>query len=229
MIIQRQNCATLKQLAADFADYTGSIIDKALSQNQKVSLVVPGGNTPRHYLPSLGRQSLQWRNVMVTLSDERWVDTNTEASNEHLVTEHFLTHMPEAASFVGLKTHHNSPSQAIDAVHKRLAILPLPFCLTVLGLGEDGHIASLFPGMNPDMKDNRLCCAVEPPIVSTPRISLTLKALSNSHNIVIVVTGTAKRRLIDKLTSATPDQKIPFVWLMQHTNSSIIIFETDSP
>lgn len=226
MMIQRQNCASLKQLAADFADYTGSIIQKKLSQNQKASLVVPGGNTPRHYLPILGQQPLQWRNVMVTLSDERWVDTKTAASNERLVTEHFLTYMPEAASFVGLKTHHSSPSLAIDTVHKRLAILPLPFNLTVLGLGEDGHIASLFPGMNPGMEDDRLCCAVEPPIVPTPRISLTLKALSNSQKIVIVVTGIAKRRLIDKLTSA-PDPQIPFVWLMQHTNASIIIFETD--
>ena len=226
-MIQRQYCATLQQLATDFADYSTSVLHKALTQNQKVSLVVPGGNTPRYYLPALGRQHLRWQNVTVTLSDERWVDTEAAASNEHLVTKHFLSQMPQAACFVGLKTHHSNPSKAIGTVHKRLANLPLPFSLTVLGLGEDGHIASLFPGMNPDKENNRLCCAVEPPIAPSPRISLTLKALSKSRNIAIVVTGKAKRHLIDKLTYGLPDQQIPFVWLMQHTSSPIIIFETD--
>ena len=228
-MIQRQYFATFKQLAADFADYSASVLHNAVANNQKASLVVPGGNTPRHYLPSLGRQPLHWQNVMVTLSDERWVDTEAAASNEHLIREYFLAHMPETACFVGLKTQHSSPTQAIDTVHQRLANLPLPFSLTVLGLGEDGHIASLFPGMNPDMDNNRLCCAVEPPIAPSPRISLTLKALANSRNIAIVVSGITKRHLIDKLICAAPlNQQIPFDWLMQHTNAPIIIFETDN-
>jgi 6-phosphogluconolactonase len=226
-MIQRHYCTNLNQLAADFADYSASILQDALAKNRNTSLVVPGGNTPRHYLPSLARQSLRWRDVMVTLSDERWVDTKTAASNECLITKHFLTHMPEAASFIGLKTHHKSPSQAIETVHKRLANMPLPFDLTVLGLGEDGHIASLFPGMSPDLTTTHLCLSVEPPIAPSPRISLTLTTLADSRNIAVVVTGAAKRRLIDKLTNAPPDQQIPFTWLMQRSHSPIMIFETD--
>lgn len=226
-MIQRHYCANLNQLAADFADYSASILHDALTKNRKISLVVPGGNTPRHYLPSLGRKSLRWQDVTVTLSDERWVDTKTAASNEHLVNQHFLTHMPEAAGFVGLKTPHNNPAQAIETVNKRLSKLPLPFSLTVLGLGEDGHIASLFPGMSPNLENDRLCVAVEPPIAPSPRISLTLAALANSRNIAVVVTGAAKRHLINKLTCKVPDQKIPFVWLMQRNHSPIMIFETD--
>ena len=227
-MIQRHYCANLNQLTVDFADYSASILRDALAKNQKTSLVVPGGNTPRHYLPSLARQPLRWPDVTVTLSDERWVDTKTAASNERLVTEHFLTHMLETANFIGLKTHHSSPSEAIETVHKRLANMPRPFDLTVLGLGEDGHIASLFPGMDPDLTTAHLCLCVEPPIAPSPRISLALTTLADSRNIAVVVIGAKKRRLIDQLTSAPQNQQIPFAWLMQRSHSPIMIFETDN-
>lgn len=226
-MIQRHYCANLNQLAADFTDYSATILRDALTRHRKTSLVVPGGNTPRHYLPSLGRQSLRWQDVTVTLSDERWVDTTTAESNERLINRHFLAYMPEAAGFIGLKTDHGKPAQAIETVSKRLANIPLPFSLTVLGLGEDGHIASLFPGMDPDIESNLLCVAVEPPVAPSSRLSLSLPLLARSRNIVVVVTGTAKRQLINELTCKVPDQKIPFVWLMRHSHSPIIIFETD--
>ena len=224
---QRHYCANLNQLATDFADYCTSVLCKSLANNQKASLVIPGGNTPRHYLPSLGQRSIRWRDVTITLSDERWVDPKTTTSNERLITENFLNYMPETACFLGLKTHHYYPSQAIDAVNENLANVPLPFSLTVLGLGEDGHVASLFPGMKPDLENDHLCVAVEPPVAPSARISLTLKALTNSQNIVVVATGAVKRRLIDKLTGKFPDPQIPFVWLMQYSHSPIIIFETN--
>lgn len=228
-MMQRRYYAALSQLAAAFADYSAAILRHALAKNQQASLVVPGGHTPRHYLPQLGQQSLRWRDVSITLSDERWVDTKASQSNERLITACFLSLMPEPAHFVSLKTHHPRPSQAIDTIHKRLAALPLPFSLTVLGLGEDGHIASLFPGMNPDPESDLLCVSVEPPIAPSPRISLSLKALTNSQNIALVVTGTGKRRLVDKLTNmpASANRQVPFLWLLQYSRSPIIIFETD--
>lgn len=226
-MIQRYYCANLKQLAADFTDYSAAILRDALTRHRKISLVVPGGNTPRHYLPSLARQSLRWQDVAVTLSDERWVDTATAVSNERLINQHFLAHMPETADFVGLKTDHNKPEQAIETVSKRLANLPLPFSLTVLGLGEDGHIASLFPGMSPDLESDHLCISVEPPVAPSSRLSLSLPLLARSRNIAVVVSGASKRQLINKLTCTVPDQQIPFVWLMQRSHSPIIIFETD--
>jgi 6-phosphogluconolactonase len=226
-MIQRHYCANLNQLAADFTDYSATILRDALAKHRKISLVVPGGNTPRHYLPLLGRQALRWQDVVVTLSDERWVDASTAASNERLINQHFLAYMPEPADFVGLKTDHDKPEQAIETVNRRLVNTPIPFNLTVLGLGEDGHIASLFPGMDPDIESDFLCVAVEPPVAPSPRISLSLPLLARSRNIIIVVTGATKRQLINELTRSAPDQKIPFVWLMLHSHSPIIIFETD--
>ncbi|UJO98985.1 MAG: 6-phosphogluconolactonase, partial [Nitrosomonas sp.] len=125
-----------------------------------------------------------------------------------------------------LKTDHGNPFDAIEAIHQRLDKLPLPLSLTVLGLGEDGHIASLFPGMNPDLTDTHHCVAVAPPVAPSLRVSLSLKLLAESEQIVLVVTGENKRRLLDRLTT-NPDSKIPFIWLSQLVNSKITILETN--
>ena len=225
--MQRNHFAGLDQLTRGLADYTTETLRNALTRSPKVSLVVPGGSTPRHYLPVLARCALPWDNITITLSDERWVDSRDEASNEHLVTTHFLEHLPDTTRFIGLKTPHHTPDAAIHAVHQRLAQLPLPFSLTILGLGEDGHIASLFPGMNPELPATHHCIAVQSPVAPSPRISLSLKTLTDSEQVALVVVGKAKRQLLDRL-SEQPDPQIPLVWLLQRRQSPIVVFEADA-
>lgn len=225
-MIQRHFYENRHGLATAFADFAASILREALKQNKMASLVIPGGQTPRDYLPALSNQILPWGNVYVTLSDERWVETTADASNERLVRDYLLTNQAEKARFIGLKTPHAHPSQALAIVHDRLSRLPLPFDLTILGLGEDGHIASLFPGAALNQATPYLCQAVDPPIAPTSRISLTLSALASSRHIALVVTGVAKRRLLDQLIKF-PDPSIPFVQLTQQSRSSITILETN--
>lgn len=225
-MIERRFHKSMHDLAAAFADFAASILRNALMQANTASLVVPGGQTPRNYLPVLARQALPWENIYITLSDERWVDTNAETSNERLLRTYLLINKAEKAHFIGLKTAHSHPSEALTTVHARLCQLPRPFSLTVLGLGEDGHIASLFPGATLEQDSSYLCQAAEPPIAPSARISLTLPALASSHHIALVVTGIAKRQLLDQLIEA-PDPLIPFVQLMQQCQSPITLFETD--
>jgi 6-phosphogluconolactonase len=84
----------------------------------------------------------------------------------------------------------------------------------------------LFPGAAPNQVTQYLCQAVEPPIAPSLRISLTLQALARSRHIVLVVTGIAKRQLLDQLIK-NPDPSIPFVQLVQQSQSPITIFEMD--
>ena len=153
-------------------------------------------------------------------------DVNDDQSNERLVKQYLMQHLLEHARFVGLKTAHDNPFDAIETLHQRLDSLPLPVSLTVLGLGEDGHIASLFPGMNPDSLSAHHCIAVAPPIAPSLRISLSLKLLASSERIVLVVAGESKRRLLDQI-SENPDSKLPVVWLLQRTPSPVTFFEAD--
>ena len=223
--MQRHVYPDIESLSQGFAEFAAAALRDTLSRKPQATLVVPGGSTPRHYLPALANCKLPWNRITVTLSDERWVDVNDDQSNERLVKQYLMQHLPEHARFVGLKTAHDNPFDAIETLHQRLDSLLLPVSLTVLGLGEDGHIASLFPGMNPDLIDAHHCVAVAPPVAPSLRISLSLKLLASSERIVLVVTGESKRRLLDRLTT-NPDTKIPFIWLSQLANSKITILET---
>ncbi|NBQ68352.1 MAG: 6-phosphogluconolactonase [Nitrosomonadaceae bacterium] len=224
--MQRRVYPDIESLSQGFAEFAATALRDTLSRKPQATLVVPGGNTPRHYLSALAKCQLPWDRITVTLSDERWVDVNDAQSNEHLVKQHLMNHLPVNTPFVGLKTHHGNPFDAIETIHQRLDKLPLPLSLTVLGLGEDGHIASLFPGMNPNLTDTHHCVAVAPPVAPSLRVSLSLKLLAESEQIVLVVTGESKRRLLDRV-SKNPDSKLPVVWLMRHAQATINIFETD--
>lgn len=225
-LIQRKHYANIAQLAESFADYAAAILNDSLAKKPAVTLVVPGGNTPRHYLPTLADRDLPWDNIAITLSDERWVDVNNEASNERLVRKNLLEYLPKNTNFIGLKTQHQTPAEAIKTIHLRLDYLPQPFSLTVLGLGEDGHIASLFPGMSSTVTASQHCIAVDQPIALSPRISISLNALAGSQHIALVVVGNTKRQLLDHL-GEHPDPQIPLVWLLQRRETPIVVFETD--
>lgn len=224
--MQRHVFQNIEQLSQAFADFAATTLQNTLAHKPQATLVIPGGNTPRYYLPALAKCKLPWDRITVTLSDERWVDVTDEQSNEHLVKQHLMSHLPANTHFVGLKTQHDNPFDAVDEIHQHLDRLPLPLSMTVLGLGEDGHIASLFPGMNPDLTDTRHCVAVAPPIAPSPRVSLSLKLLAESEQIVLVVMGESKRRLLDQLCE-NPVPKLPFVWLLQRSRPRITIFETN--
>lgn len=225
--MQRRVYPDIESLSQGFAEFAAAALRDTLSRKPQATLVVPGGSTPRHYLPALAKCKLPWERITVTLSDERWVDVNDDQSNERLVKQYLMQHLPEHARFVGLKTAHDNPFDAIETLHQRLDSLPLPVSLTVLGLGEDGHIASLFPGMNPDSLSAHHCIAVAPPIAPSLRMSLSLKLLASSERIVLVVAGKKKRQLLDQMTQK-PNPLFPVVWLMQHSQVTITVFEMDT-
>lgn len=226
MPLQRQVYPDIESLSQGVADFAATALQNALNRQQQAALAVPGGSTPRHYLPALAKCALPWDQIAITLSDERWVDVNDEQSNERLVKHCLMQHLPATARFTGLKTGHADPFAAVETVHRRLAGLPLPLSLALLGLGEDGHIASLFPGMNPETFTAQHCVAVAPPIAPSPRISLSLTLLAQSEQIALVVTGKNKCRLLDRLIEH-PDPQLPIVWLLQRTQVPVMVFESD--
>lgn len=219
--MQRRVYPDIESLSQGFAEFAAAALRDTLSRKPQATLVVPGGSTPRHYLPELAKCPLPWDRITVTLSDERWVDVNDEQSNERLVKQCLMQHLPQHTRFVGLKTQHDTPFDAIVTIHQRLDRLPLPVSLAVLGLGEDGHIASLFPGMNPDTLPAHHCVAIAPPIAPSLRVSLSLEMLANSERIVLVVTGKEKRRLLDQLEES-PEPGLPVVWLLKKIDTTRI-------
>ncbi|MBV6388861.1 MAG: 6-phosphogluconolactonase [Nitrosomonas europaea] len=223
-VVKRHSFNDLTTLSEALAQTAAATLRNAIGQRGQASLVVPGGHTPAVYLPRLAQMDLPWQQVFITLSDERWVEPSSKLSNERLIRERFLPFMQRQPQFIPLKTPHAHPDQAIADINERLAGLPLPFSLVILGMGEDGHIASLFPGMNLDCDNGSLCQTATPPAAPSLRISLNLRTLTHSDRILLAITGKVKRQLVDRLI-APPGQNIPFARLIQAR--PVELFETD--
>ncbi len=181
------------------AAVTADVLTAALTGGGRQTFAATGGNTPNPIYDALVRRDLDWANVGVTLTDDRWVDRSSPLSNEAQVRGRLLVGKAAAAQFVPLKGVGATPHA--DALAAEPAIAPLlPFDVVLLGMGTDGHIASLFAG-DPNLTSNALCVGVDvaglEPYV--PRVSLTARALLNSRLIVVLVTGEQKRALIEDI------------------------------
>ncbi len=174
------------------ADLTAAIAARGVA-----SLVVSGGRSPVKLFERLRTQALDWSRVCVALADERWVDPADPASNERLIREELLKDRAAVARFEGLKNDAATPDLGSILAWKKFAGIPRPFDVTVLGMGDDGHTASLFPG-SPNLAvalDETAppgCIGMRAPTPPEARLSLNLAALLDSRRIVILITGDAK-------------------------------------
>lgn len=167
----------------------------ALRTHGRASLVGTGGRSPAPVYERLRTCDVDWSRVIVTLSDERCVAPDAEESNARLVREHLLAGEAAKAHFLPLWPMPDPA--ALQAL--------MPFDAVLLGMGEDGHIASLIPG-DPDLPrhldgaGDALLVDVpaglgSPPL---PRVSLTLKALLSARAIFLLIAGGAKREVVER-------------------------------
>jgi 6-phosphogluconolactonase len=182
-------------LAGEIAGRLGS----GVASNGRASLVVSGGTTPGDLYDVLATRDAPWADVTVTLSDERWTDPTSERSNEHLTRTRLLRSKAAAARLVPFKTAQAHADEAEAAVHAAVAAMPRPFDVVLLGMGTDGHTASLIPGAAGlaralDRGDPALVRAVHPPDITAmgERMTLTLRAILDARWIVILIRGEAK-------------------------------------
>jgi 6-phosphogluconolactonase len=173
------------------------------------SMALPGGKTPIPIYRAMSRAPLDWRRVHVTLTDERWSDPRSLASNERMIRANLLKRRASRARFTPLKTPSRTPSRAVMALEKRLAVL-CPFDICVLGMGADGHIASLFPeaiGLDTAIRRSRrrVAALFAPQGEGSPeRLSLTLSEICRSREIVLILTGNDKLRVLENIDTITP-------------------------
>ncbi|MEM8934438.1 MAG: 6-phosphogluconolactonase [Acidobacteriota bacterium] len=201
-------------LADALADSIAGGLRRAVEQRGRASLVVSGGSTPLPLFERLAGELVPWSQVTVTLADERWVAPGREGSNESLVREHLLRGDAEDASFVGLWNDAPTPEAGWSQTEVALATIPRPFDIVVLGMGTDGHTASLFPGSAElaaglDLSTDRVCLAVHPTAAPHPRMSLTLRALLDSHRSIIHITGDAKWQVYRRALRPGPVEELP--------------------
>ncbi|MCU7554368.1 6-phosphogluconolactonase [Alteromonas sp. ASW11-19] len=200
-------------LSEAFASTLCSILKTGIQTRGRASLVVSGGRTPVALFELLSNADLDWSKVDITLADERWVDEQDEASNTRLVKEKLLQNKAAAAHFVPLKSAHADANEGVNEAESNIASMAQPFDALILGMGEDGHTASLFPCSEQindglAMSSGRTCIAVTPTTAPHQRMSMTLPTLLNSRNIFLHLTGERKKEVLtEALDNATEAQK----------------------
>lgn len=219
--------AEMEDAAAAFV--AGNLFQGVMARGS-ASLVVTGGRTPGGIYDRLAQTRLDWARIVVTLSDERWVAPNHDASNENLVRSRLLRGAAAAARFTPLMSDAGTPEACTADADRALAQLRWPMDLVCLGMGEDGHIASLFPG-NPSLAaglDRKTCayCIAVPagtPAPVQPRLSLTLNALIDSRAILIVGTGETKRRVFEEAHTGVASAP-PIAALLRRSRAPVCFF-----
>ena len=195
--------------AAIGADLTAAIASRGLA-----SLVVSGGQSPVGLFEQLRTLPLDWSRVCVALADERWVAPTDPASNEKLVRDELLKDAAAAARFKGLKNNAATPELGASAAWQTFAGVPRPFDAVLLGMGDDGHTASLFPASPNlpaalDAGRAAACVGMQSPTAPQARISLNLAALLDSRRIVLLITGESKWQTYAAAGRPDPVEQMP--------------------
>jgi 6-phosphogluconolactonase len=187
-------------LSHELALKVAASLSAAIAARGLASLVVSGGRSPTQFFESLRTQPLDWSRVCIAMVDERWVDLGDPNSNEQLVRQHLLKDAAAAARFSGLKNAAPTPDLGAVSAWETFARVPRPFDAVVLGMGDDGHTASLFPkspnlanALNPAASAG--CIGMWAPTAPQARLSLNLSALLDSRRIFILINGDSKWRV----------------------------------
>ena len=177
------------------AERMAELLAKRLENQSQASIIVSGGTSPRDCMAALARTPLDWQRVQVALSDERWVPPDHEDSNEKLVRECLLVDEASSAQLLPVYADGVSPEERCEILQNPLPVLP--FACSLIGIGTDGHFASLFPdaeqlALGLDVECGRLYIPVTTAASPHARISMTLAAISRSDEIVLLFFGDDK-------------------------------------
>lgn len=194
--VQARSLGDPQQLAQSLADTVADALRSAIDSHGHATLVVSGGRSPVRFFQCLAQVDLPWQQVTISLADERWVPATHADSNEGLVRRHLLQGPASKARLLGLYQPTETLEAAALAADQALAELP-PIDVLVLGMGEDGHTASLFPA-SPNLSlalqvdSQRRCLPMHAPSAPHQRLSMTLALLSRARLPLLALQGAAK-------------------------------------
>ena len=205
---------SLDELADAVAGDVGFIIDSAVDARGSSLIAVPGGTTGPAVFAKLAAQKLPWKKVTIIPTDDRLVPMDDERSNVRAIAKAFL---PPGARVIPIATEIADYRLAGNSADARLQDLPWPPDLVWLGMGKDGHTASIFAG--PDLQDAldapkaRRAVGVMPdplpPEAPVARVTLTRAAILSARTILITITGDEKRELLEQAIADGHSSKLP--------------------
>jgi 6-phosphogluconolactonase len=205
---------SLDELGDAVAGDVGFIVDSAVDARNASLIALPGGKTAPAIFPKLAAQKLPWKRVTIVPTDERLVPMDDDRSNVRAIARSFLSVGARVVPIVADIPDYKLAGNSADA---RLQDLSWPPDLVWLGVGEDGHTASIFTG--PDLQDaldapraRRAVGVMPDPLPAeapVARVTLTRAAILSARTILIVITGDRKRALLEQAIADGQSSKVP--------------------
>lgn len=211
-------------------------LQEDLQDHEHVSLFLSGGTSPVPLYQALAHTSLPWHRVEIALVDERFVPVTDKSSNEKLLRENMLREHAAAAGFTGMSVasidEQNTLTTVLPACNARYARLPHPYSAAVLGMGSDGHTASLFPGaagLEHALAETTHCAAIQARPSSatgtvTERITMTPWALLQCRCLYLLITGDEKKSLYEQAKTTADPQSLPIAIFLQQQHVPVAVF-----
>lgn len=192
-------------------------LEKALVNKDSATLLLSGGSTPAPLYSLVSTASLDWAKVKIALVDERWVDVDSGASNERLLRQNMLINNAANAQFVRMKNSQESPFDGEAECNESYAILPLPYTICLLGMGLDGHTASLFPraqGLSEAIVSKQYCAAIralrsEVTGDNVERMTMTPWSILQSRRLILLITGEDKWEVYKQACRSNNSAELP--------------------
>ncbi|MBU1176038.1 MAG: 6-phosphogluconolactonase [Alphaproteobacteria bacterium] len=228
-MLLRRDQTDRDRLAFAFADQVAADLGAAMATRGAASLAVSGGSTPAKFFSALAaHDEIDWKRVVVTLVDERWVDEGSGRSNAALVRAHLLQGPAAAARFVPLYSGGEMPAaDRIAETNRRLSVLPETLDVVVLGMGNDGHTASFFPGgdtLETALSDPGPALALAAPGAGEPRVTLTLPRLLMAVSLYVHIEGAEKLATLERALGDGSIADMPIRAVLRQTETPVTVY-----
>ena len=219
---------SVDEMAEAVAGDIGFIIESALDARGEALIAVPGGKTPLPIYQELAKAKLNWKKVTIIPTDDRLVPLTDEKSNIRAIAQAFL---PTGARVFPITSDIADYKLAGNSANAKLSELKFPLDLAWIGVGSDGHTASIFPG--PDLEDalnapkGRHAVGVMPdplpPEAPVARVTLTRSAILSARTVLITVTGDEKKALLEQAIEDGHSSKLPIGMVLAEAQQPIDI------
>jgi len=220
---------TQNELIEKLALSISKALQDAIDKNDKASLLVSGGNTPKPLFEKLRLCDIEWEKVSVGLCDERWVSSSHDDSNEKLVKTHLLQDNASKASFVGMYIDGMKAEDAEALCTKKLRETLFPFDVVILGMGSDAHTASLFPNNEKlqeafNLENEELCIAIKPQTAPHMRMSLTRSAILSAKYLYLHFEGKEKLAVYTEALVSDDIYKTPISSILKQDIKDVEVY-----
>ena len=210
-----------ESLASDLCQCIGEILTEAIRKKGRASMAVSGGSTPIRLFKEFSLLSIDWTKIDLTLADDRWVDAKNADSNELLVRTHLMKNKAAKVNFISLKNDAKTAKEGQKFSEKMLRKITLPFDVVILGMGSDGHTASLFPCSDelPEamkLNNSNYLISTSPKTAPYERISLTARVIFDSKNVFLHLNGSSKLHTLESAMEYKDLNKMPIYTFLKN-------------